>query len=260
MFRSLSLDPWLAEQFGYDVYRVAHTPSAPAVVCAHRVGVPRAFYYTKIPISAVADLAACTAEGFTVVETQVALRADPDDVCARAVHAPHTEVDAFPEFREEVADIAATCFRYSRFHVDPSIPDELAHAIKRAWVLNYINRTRGDRLFVAVRAGHAVGFLAAMRTAVNGEERAVIDLMGVHPEAQGSGVGSALIHAFAAAYRGQVATLHVGTQAANIPSVRCYERMGFRFADAAYVLHLHHGYAATAPISLRSKQQAISHS
>jgi hypothetical protein len=33
----------------------------------------------------------------------------------------------------------------------------------------------------------------------------------------------------------------VGTQAANAPSVRLYESLGFRFRDAQFVLH-HHGH------------------
>ena len=35
--------------------------------------------------------------------------------------------------------------------------------------------------------------------------------------------------------------LRVGTQAANVPSVRLYEPLGFSLASAAYVLHLHRG-------------------
>jgi ribosomal protein S18 acetylase RimI-like enzyme len=36
------------------------------------------------------------------------------------------------------------------------------------------------------------------------------------------------------------AAIVVGTQAANIPSVRLYESLGFRLRSSQYVLH-HHG-------------------
>jgi hypothetical protein len=44
--------------------------------------------------------------------------------------------------------------------------------------------------------------------------------------------------AFVEHYRGRGALL-VGTQVANIPSVRLYERMGFSLSSSQYVLHLH---------------------
>lgn len=240
----IARDSWLSDRFGYDVYRVTSAPGITGVLATHRAGVPRAFYYVQIPLTAIAELATFTEAKFAVMETHVAFRASPDDVRSRSITAGDgVTIGAFPELDEDAAAIAATCFRYSRFHLDPAIPESLANTIKREWVRSYIRRERGDRLFIAARDGHAVGFLAALRANVNGEPRAIIDLMGVRPEAQGIGVGSALIRAFADAYRSQVAALHVGTQAANIPSVRCYERMGFRFTDAAYILHHHHRMA-----------------
>jgi hypothetical protein len=38
--------------------------------------------------------------------------------------------------------------------------------------------------------------------------------------------------------------MRVGTQIANIPSLRLYERLGFTMAESAYVLHAHRGGAA----------------
>ena len=237
----IASDPWLSDRFGYDVYRVTPVPGASAALVEHRASVPRAFYYVKIPVTATADVTSFSAVQFQVVETHVAFRADPDDVESRSVSTGgRVTIGEFRDLHEDAAEIAAMCFRFSRFHLDPLVPDALAHAIKREWVRSYTRRERGDRLFIAARDGHAVGFLAALLADVRGEPCAVIDLMGVHPDAQGRGVGSLLIRAFAEAYRGTVTSLHVGTQAANIPSIRCYERMGFRMVSAAYTLHLHH--------------------
>jgi RimJ/RimL family protein N-acetyltransferase len=55
-------------------------------------------------------------------------------------------------------------------------------------------------------------------------------------------VGSQLVGAFARHYHGLgCVRLDVGTQVANLPSVRCYERLGFRLSSSSYVLHLHAG-------------------
>ena len=84
------------------------------------------------------------------------------------------------------------------------------------------------------------GFLAAAVTAHDGVQAAAIDLVGVAIEQQRSGVGRALVRQFAAHYSG-CAQIIVGTQAANVPSLRMYEGLGFRAARSTYVLHRHVG-------------------
>ena len=66
---------------------------------------------------------------------------------------------------------------------------------------------------------------------------AVIDLVAVATEAHGRGAGSALTAAFANRYRGMPRL--VGTQIANVPSIRLYSKLGFQLAKSSYVLHLH---------------------
>jgi ribosomal protein S18 acetylase RimI-like enzyme len=140
---------------------------------------------------------------------------------------------------EAVLDIAGSAYRYSRFHLDPLVPDELAHRIKREWCRNYVKKVRGDRLFVARAEGRPVGFLAALTTEAHGQLSAVIDLVGVHPEFQRRRIGAAMTQAFIDHYRGHAASLQVGTQVANVPSMRLYERLGFSMTKTQYVLHLH---------------------
>jgi RimJ/RimL family protein N-acetyltransferase len=45
--------------------------------------------------------------------------------------------------------------------------------------------------------------------------------------------------AFAARSLPQFTTMRVGTQIANIPSIRLYEAMGFRLVGAQHILHCH---------------------
>jgi ribosomal protein S18 acetylase RimI-like enzyme len=86
--------------------------------------------------------------------------------------------------------------------------------------------------------GAAVGFLTALVAVEAGRRVATIDLVGVDSGRQRSGVGSALVAAFAAHYGG-CDLLRVGTQAANLPSLGFYERLGFTIQQTAYVLHRH---------------------
>ena len=98
---------------------------------------------------------------------------------------------------------------------------------------------RGDEVIVAVDEGLAAGFLAAKKDVESARTLATIDLVGVAPSHQRRGIGEALVLAFMAAWRGRSQALRVGTQAANTASIRLYERCGFRFSSATYVLHAH---------------------
>jgi len=75
----------------------------------------------------------------------------------------------------------------------------------------------------------------------------VIDLVAVAPDAQGRGVGTALVTAFVREASPNSDVLRVGTQIANVPSLRLYTRLGFRIAGSAFVMHLHVGPAMADP-------------
>ncbi|MGH2824835.1 MAG: GNAT family N-acetyltransferase, partial [Thermoleophilaceae bacterium] len=184
---------------------------------------------------AVAELEAA---GMRVVNLTHTLTADPQ----APVPAGAVEVrEADPEQDEEVLDVAERSFRYTRFHLDPQVPQAVADRIKRDWVSSYLNGLRGDELLVALGAGRPVGFLCGLpRT--DGERRVrVIDLFGVAPEARRSGAGLALVRAFHERARGRCDAVEVGTQAANTPAIVFYERLGYLTARAAYDLHMHVG-------------------
>ena len=195
----------------------------------------RSLTYAKVPVEATEEGLALTARGFAVVDVNVTLT-------LRALSAldDSSVVDVAParsEHREALSDIAGSCFRYSRFHLDPLIPNELAHRVKREWVMSYLGGHRGVELLVAVDRDKPIGFLAVIAT---GNAR-VIDLVGVSPNAQRKGVGTALVTAFVERHAPVAEELRVGTQIANVPSLRLYERLGFSVTSAAYVLHLHKG-------------------
>jgi ribosomal protein S18 acetylase RimI-like enzyme len=88
-------------------------------------------------------------------------------------------------------------------------------------------------------AGVPAGFLTVIDSEQNGRRTRAIDLNAVDTAYRRRGVGLALTGYFVREYRDQFDRLVVGTQAANIPSLRLYERCGFTVDHTSYVLHLH---------------------
>ena len=82
--------------------------------------------------------------------------------------------------------------------------------------------------------GAVVGFLQLLRAGAT----LVIDLIAVEPRVRGRGIASDLV-ALAERSTENVETLRVGTQIANVPSIRLYETLGFRTTGATYVFHYH---------------------
>lgn len=238
----VSADPWLADLFGCPVYRVeAATDESLAALDVALGRQARAFVYAKCATTDIAAAARLSGHGFYIVDTNVTLDATPAEVRRAAAARRNSNVSVrtlSAADADEVLRIAGSCFRYTRFHLDPAIPRDVADAVKREWIRSYVERRRGDRLFVALREGKPVGFLAAMLTA-DRSPAAIIDLVGVDTPAQQTGVGVALVDAFAAAFEGGCERLAVGTQAANVPSLRLYAALGFSVCRTAYVLHRH---------------------
>lgn len=247
-------DAWLSRIFGYDAFKIPFDGSRLSAadvreaLAAHRLraaipstqlGASGAFYYAKVPTRRVDSVQALAQSGFGVVdvnvtfEYQAARRARANDA------SPVTVREIQPAEYEAVLEIAASCFTTSRFHLDPEIPTALAHAIKREWVKSYIARQRGEKLLVALRHGMPVGFLAVLASSLDSEPCRVIDLIGVARTHQGSGVGKALVTYLQEEASSAGLLLRVGTQAANLLSIRLYEGLGFRVAETAYVLHYH---------------------
>ena len=138
-------------------------------------------------------------------------------------------------------EIAASCFRYSRFHTDPRVPLLVAHRVKREWIRSYVEGRRGDPLLVATLDGTVAGFLAPITGESDGVRTCTIDLVGVAGWAQRRGVGRALVQTFLDRYVDAVSRLQVGTQIVNVPSLRLYHTLGFVLSHSQYVLHRHVG-------------------
>lgn len=89
-------------------------------------------------------------------------------------------------------------------------------------------------MVVATAADTPVGFLQLLAR----EKQLIIDLIAVDQEAQGAGLATGMIQ-FAARQLSNFESMLVGTQIANIPSLRVYEKLGFRMCGASYMYHYH---------------------
>lgn len=215
-------DPWLAEVLGRPAYAVDRPVGEASP----------GFYYAKVPVDEVERVRELTEDGFAVVDVNVTLAREPG---TDAPAAPPSVAPARRDHHEALLEIAGSCFRYSRFHLDPQLPNELADRVKRQWVRSYVDGRRGVELLAAVEDGAPVGFLAVLEQ----DGALVIDLIGVAAAAQGRGFGGALVAAFVARHGAGGRRLLVGTQIANVPSLRLYAAHRFAVASSTYVLHRH---------------------
>jgi len=244
----IETDPWLQRQLGIAVLvvRLGTEDSAWHVVReeisrALRESVGDSFFHAKIPVERVEQVAALTSAGFAVVDVNVTYSRDSGPP-GEATGTERAEIEIRPLTAVEgtdVIELASRCFTRSRFHLDPIMPDEVANRINEAWVADYVEGKRGELLDGAFLEGRLVGFNAVLRANVEGKEALVIDLIGVDPAYQGLGIGRALVTRFLSWSEGRCAEVRVGTQVANTPAVRLYERFGFRLTEARYVLHAH---------------------
>lgn len=137
---------------------------------------------------------------------------------------------------ERCAEIGRRSFVFDRFHRDPRIASNRANALKGDWMRNAC-LGRADVVLVAEEEGHLVGANACLFKG----DQAVIDLIGVVPEARGRGLGRRLVDGSIAHYSGRAARLRVGTQADNTASIALYRSAGFDAVDEQITFHLHLG-------------------
>lgn len=235
-------DAWLTAAMGRPSFAVHAANAQPADVVqalgAHEAPA-RAFYFAKVPALELEMVKALEGAGFAVVETSLQFQRPIASGSRPPVPNGVTVSACEPRWKSAVLDIAEHAFRYSRFHVDSCVGHDTANDVKRQWIESYVEGRRGDALLVAHQDDRVLGFNAMLVAERPDHAAAVIDLIAVAPGDQQRGIGGVMIEAAARQYQSRCASLEVGTQAANIPSVRLYERLGFRLVRSQFVLHRH---------------------
>lgn len=219
--------PFDSEIIGAPVYRAE--PRSVTEIPALDASVPddAALVSVRVPLDWVKVMAMT---GFREIERLVSferpLSAADGDILPDGIRLTTAE-DA-----DACADIAGRCFKFDRYHADPELDNDAADESKRAWARNDV-LGRGDAGFVAEFRGKIVGFNLCLR----GDDWAMIDLIAVAPEAQGLGLGKALVEAAIRHYAGRVPTLKVGTQSSNNASLAIYGANGFTKSSESVTFH-----------------------
>lgn len=231
---AVALDPdlFLSRVMDQAVYRVpVHAADSDRDDLLRAAG-PGSFLYAKVPATQPGVLRQMQTLGFYVVDAAVTLAGVPR--CSDRDWVDEDVRVAAPEDRGAVADLGGSCFRSSRFHLDPQIDRQVADRIKRAWVDNFFVGDRGDSLIVATMDDRVVGFLQLFYR----DNDLIIDLIGVAEEGRRRGLARRMSeHAWR--HCGAFDRVVVGTQANNGPALALYQSMGCRVVDITYVLHAH---------------------
>jgi dTDP-4-amino-4,6-dideoxy-D-galactose acyltransferase len=240
-------DDWLSDALEVSSWNVsgveAGTPSAQIKAALFDCAAQGAgFFSTKVRTSDVGALANATMAGFSVVDVNVTFDFDKGTDGTSGNHASGnsnmTVEAAGAGDAAAIEQIAAHCFTFSRFHLDPAIGLARANEVKRQWARNAC-RGRASAVYVARQKNDVSGFLAVLESNSGSGTDAIIDLVGVDAAYQGQGGGRALSTMFIDQWQGRADRLRVGTQISNIPAMRLYESIGFRVAETSYVLHAH---------------------
>lgn len=225
-------DPWLGALLERPAWRLELGSGEGLGPLLAELGDGPSFVTAKVPTDRVSDVHVLEAAGFGVVDTAIRLRREgiaglPDG---------GEGIDwATASDEPGVVGVARTAFHSSRFHLDPRLPDAAAGQVKAAWAAGWFRGDRGDAMVVARDGMDPVGFLQLLTQG----DVLVIDLIGVAVERRSIGLGARMIGFAATSLK--PAWLDVGTQAANVGSLRFYEQIGFRVASSSYVLHRHGG-------------------
>jgi len=227
-------DAWLSRILGCQVYRLDIV--RPEVYCEDlELDWPtddRWLIYTKVPTNGPKLKNALEDAGFRLVESNLQFEKAVNPMLD--VIRPNRVRFAVLQDEAAVRKVSEHSFIYSRFHLDPAIPNKLADKIKAEWAGNYFAGQRGDAMVLAEEQGKVAGFLQLLYQG----DVLVIDLIAVDSSKRKMGFARDMI-VFAQCNLSEFRLFRVGTQGSNLPSIRLYEKLGFRIVKSQYVLHKH---------------------
>jgi len=234
-------DAWLSKLIGREAYTLTVTPAlVDAANGKHTRSYSRlrelqakqVFITAKVPVADPAAGEFLEEHGFRLIDTNLRFEKQAETPTAVAGDCLLRFVE--PADRDAVVDLARRNFVFTRFHQDRLIPKNVADAIKAQWTGNFFSGQRGNRLVVAILQEKIVGF-ALLVTAPG--DPVTIDLIAVEEAYRRRGIAAEMIAFVESQFAPSV--IAVGTQVANLPSVRLYEKLGFQLAGAQYVFHFH---------------------
>ena len=242
MHKNFVCDQWLSQIMNRDVYRLTIDDNFVREVSDFEsidyLQLPQLqsrsiFIYTKVPVLSTNLIKFITKIDFNLVDTNVVFE-KPMLMNKEFTNSKCSVRFALPEDKNQVAELARNNFTYSRFHLDDDIPLSVANEIKAEWARNYFIGLRGDKMVVSLVNDAIVGFLLLLESSTH----LIIDLIAVDNNHRRKGIAGDMI-AYVGSHLNSFSSIQVGTQLANIPSIRLYEKIGFRACTSNYVFHYH---------------------
>ena len=140
--------------------------------------------------------------------------------------------DAVPN--SELESLAVEAGIYSRFRVDPRIPEGKFVELYKLWILNSTNRRMADAVLVVRRGGRIVGMVTVKDENGAGD----IGLIAADAGMRGNKLGFTLVRAAQEwAHKKGLKRAQVVTQGENIAACKLYEKCGYRAAKTENFYH-----------------------
>lgn len=217
---------WETCHLGFSVVRIENLPAdnltiTEMLVDLRREGVRLA--YARTPCESRWETAAAKAGG-KLVNRRVTYAADLH--YDRGIDfQPRIDIAPFIDpVTPALESLALASGAYSRFRVDPQMPQSLFDLLYRTWIRKSVTGELAERVFVA----RVQGIECGMITVAEEGERGTIGLMAVAEEERCRGIGRALV---CCARRHHLAMnrqiIQVVTQQSNKPACMFYENIGF---------------------------------
>lgn len=235
--KNIVYDAWLSDILGRKVYKIVVDKNLFKNAGTDKLKdlqSQRVFLYAKVPVDHLQEVFFLEEAKFHLIDTNVLLE---KSVSAEATFTGHVSL-RLAKAKDELAlvELARKSFQFSRFHLDSHFLVEMANRIKGEWVRSYFKGTRGENMVVASLNHRIKGFLQLLQIA---KDTLMIDLVATEEDMRNKGVASDMIR-FAQLHCGQgFKKIAAGTQISNVPSLRLYEKLGFRIKESFYVFHYH---------------------
>jgi len=191
------------------------------------------FVYSKIKTNNIEKSIFLESKNFKLIDTNVVFELKSGSLVEK-FNDKNVEIKfAEGKHKNSVASLAKNNFKYSRFHQDPKINNNTADLIKYSWAENFFLGHRGNQMIL----GFVDGKVAAFLQLIFSDDVIIIDLIAVDKKARGRKLGCGLIQF--AVNNIRHSSVRVGTQISNTPSIKLYQKLGFKFSESNYVFHFH---------------------
>jgi len=199
--------------------------------------------YARVSLNDATTLGALEENNFRTMDILQTLKVDLKTATSFA-NKTRLSVHVRPFHRSDtprIVQIARETYTPSRFFRDAQLEPDKVRGYYAKWAENCCGGL-ADSILVAELAGSILGFITVRRISDHNHvfypNGGVIDLVRVHPDAQGRGIGMALAREAIEWFRSEgLRTAIIGTEANNVAALNCYIKSGFLAYSCKATLH-----------------------